>query len=469
MTVEQRKKRYIILGGGIAGLASARELVRRGYEVVVLEKNIEVGGLARTLVFDGFRFDIGGHRFHSNNDDVVNWVKELLGSDLLTVPRISHIRMGKRYVAYPLEFPGALRTFDPLTAAGMVISYLLVKFQKKKEVELSFEDWVVSRFGWGLYNVYFKPYTEKVWGIPTSELSAMWAAQRIGIPSLAQAVYRMFFPGRGKNRPKTIINEFYYPRLGFGMITDKLREIIEAAGNQVIGGATVKTVNPDIGLVTYELNGAHHEVQGDVIISTLPLNLMLKMLPSDSGAAEVLSNYKLDYRDLIIVDLALKRQNVSNDSWTYFPAKELVFGRTHEPKNWSSEMVPSPDVTSLAVEIFATRGETVWEMKDDEIVNKVVEQMDGIGLIKKSELIKGWVFRVPFGYPVYRVGYEKGLKAVRDFLMRYPNLHLVGRTGSFVYINSDGVIEDVFRLMRDLFPNTDVDVHALEKETGRWI
>ena len=466
-------QRYIVLGGGVAGLATARELVRRGYDVVVLEKGKEVGGLARTLVFDGFRFDIGGHRFHSNNPDVVAWVKELLGSDLLTVPRYSHIRMNGRYIDYPLQFPNALTSFPPLTAVKVILSYLMTKVTPRKEKELSFEDWVVARFGWELYKVYFQPYTQKVWGIPTSQLSAEWAAARIGIPSLLAAVYRMFFPGKGANRPKTIIDEFYYPRDGFGMVTDRLTEVVEEAGSKVIGGATVKTVNAQTGHVTYEKDGEMHEVTGDVIISTLPLTLLLRMMPAESGAHAVADAHQLEYRDIIVVDLALNRERVSNDSWTYFPASELIFGRTHEPKNWSPAMIPSPDVTSLCTEIFTSRGEGVWEMEDAAIVDKVATQMDEIGWIKKSELINGWVFRVPFAYPVYRVGYEKKIIEVKKFLDGFPKLHLVGRTGSFRYMNSDGVIEDVFRLMGDLFPEDDQRVRALEKATGqvtgRWI
>ncbi len=471
--MEVQAQRYIVLGGGVAGLATARELVRRGHDVVVLEKGMEVGGLARTLVYDGFRFDIGGHRFHSNNPDVVNWVKELLGDELLTVPRFSHIRMNGRYIDYPLQFPNALSSFPPLTAVKVILSYLATKVRPRKEHELSFEDWVVARFGWELYKVYFQPYTQKVWGIPTSQLSAEWAAARIGIPSLLAAAYRMFFPGKGANRPKTIIDEFYYPRAGFGMVTDQLTNVIENGTGKVLGGATVKTVDPRTGCVAYEKDGTMHEISGDIIISTLPITLLMRMLPEDTGANEMAENYQLEYRDIIVVDLALNRERVSTDSWTYFPAPELIFGRTHEPKNWSSAMIPSPDVTSLCTEIFTSRGEGVWEMTDDEIVQTVVNQMHDIKLIDKSELIKGWVYRVPFAYPVYRVGYEKKLGAVKEFVASFSNLHLVGRTGSFHYMNSDGVIEDVFRLMNDLFPEDEVRVRALEKATGqvsgRWV
>lgn len=456
----------IILGGGIAGLAVGYELARRGYQVTVLEKNTHAGGLARTLVFDGYRFDIGGHRFHSNNEDVVNWLRDLMGADLLQVPRLSHIRMGEKYIRYPLQFPGALKTFDPLTAVQVLLSYAWAKIKPLQEPHHTFEDWVIHRFGRKLYEVYFKPYTEKVWGIPTTELSAMWAAQRISLPSLAATVMRALIPGR--TPPPTIIDRFYYPREGFGMITDRLQEEIEARGGKVITDAAVTGVDPSSGMVTYTHDGAAHEVTGATIISTIPLSLLLRMLPAESGAPAVADSYELEYRDLIIVDLALKRDQVSTDSWTYFPDPKLIFGRTHEPKNWSAEMVPSPDVTSLAVEIFTTRGEPVWEMTDDAIIAKVVEQMNAIGWLNSSDFIKGWVLRVPYGYPVYRVGYQVHLQRVLDFLNRWDNLHLVGRTGSFKYMNSDGVIEDVFRLMGDLFPDEKQRVQALEKERERW-
>jgi protoporphyrinogen oxidase len=210
-------------------------------------------------------------------------------------------------------------------------------------------------------------------------------------------------------------------------------------------------------------------LKADQVVSTIPLNSLLQAIPEQFGSQEILQSYNLEYRDIICLFVALKRPQVSQDSWTYFPMRNLIFGRTHEPKNWSSEMVPSDDYTSLAVEIFSSRGESTWEMSDDAILDKVIEQMHQIGWISKADVHKSWVMRVPYAYPVYRVGYEPTLCRVKDYLGQWENLHLVGRTGSFHYMNSDGVIEDVFRLIEKLFPEGAAQVQSLSTAAGRWM
>ena len=463
-------QRFVILGGGIAGLATAYELLTRGCHVTLVEKGIEVGGLARTFEQDGFRFDIGGHRFHSNNPTVVQWLKDLLKDDLLTVPRISHIYLGGKFVNYPIQFPSALSVFSPFKAVQMVTSYLAAKLTERKRQDCSFEDWVVKRYGKALYKVFFKPYTEKVWGISCNQLSSTWASQRIGIPSLWRTIKHAIAPP--KNAPATAISEFYYPRAGFGMITEALKAKIVAMGGVIHTSTSLSQLVPtqngfQVGI--QHQDGTMYTIAAEQVVSTIPLNFLLQAIPEDLGSQNVLQQYDLEYRDLICLFVALKQQQVSEDSWTYFPAKNLTFGRTHEPKNWSHEMVPNDNFTSLAIEIFSSRGEATWEMSDADILSTVVEQMNQIGWIEKKDVYKSWVMRVPYAYPVYRVGYEEKLKGVKDYLSQWHNLHLAGRTGSFHYMNSDGVIEDVFRLIEELFPKEAADVKPLVSAAGRWM
>ncbi len=462
----------LVLGAGIAGLAAARELLRQGYEVVVIEKAAEVGGLARTFERDGFRFDLGGHRFHSNNPSVVSWLQDLLGSDLLVVPRFSRIHLEGRFVDYPIRFPGALSIFSPLKAAKMVGSYGLAKIAEARRPDVSFEDWVVKRYGRSLYAVFFEPYTEKVWGIPCRELSAQWASQRIGIPSMWRAIRHALVPP--KESLATAVSEFYYPRRGFGMICHRLHTEVLAAGGRVSTRTSLVRCTPRRQGFQVALSGPDGEretLEADRVVSTIPLSQLLATIPEELGSREVLSRYQLEYRDIICLFLALQRQRVSRDSWTYFPSKKLVFGRTHEPRNWSPEMVPDADVTSLAVEIFSSHGEAIWQLPDEAILELVAEQMDRIGWIARREIFKWWVLRVPFAYPVYRVGYEDELRQVKEYLGRWPRLHLVGRTGSFKYMNSDGVIEDVFRFLAEL-PSAGAPAASVERlpvEEARWL
>ncbi len=463
---------FVVFGGGIAGLTAAQALLKQGCQVTLVEKDQEVGGLARTFEREGFRFDIGGHRFHSNNPSVVQWLKDLLKSDLLTVPRISHIYMNGQFVDYPIQLAKAISIFSPLRAAQMTLSYLAAKVTESQRLDYSFEDWVVKRYGRALYEVFFQPYTEKVWGIPADQLSATWAAQRIGIPSFRKMIQQALSPAKAKDTPATAISQFYYPRSGFGMIPQALEREILQLGGKIYKGTTIARCTPSgqgFAITLQHQDGLQQILQADQVVSTIPLNYLLQAIPAELGSQEILQQYNLEYRDMICLFLAIDKPQVSQDSWTYFPLKNLLFGRTHEPKNWSAEMVPDDRYTSLAVEIFSSRGEAVWQMDDQEILATVVAQMDKIGWIKQADVHKSWVLRVPYAYPVYRVGYQTQLKAVQDYLSQWPNLHLVGRTGSFHYMNTDGVVEDVFRFMEQVFPQDGMTVKPLMSNTGRWM
>ncbi len=444
----------ILLGGGIAGLATGLELARKGRRVTIIEKGSVVGGLARTYVKGDFRFDVGGHRFHSPKPEIIGWVQDLMGADLLRVPRISHIYLQGKFVDYPVRFPNALSIFSPSQAAHVLSSYAAAAMRHRLNghtPDVSFEDWVVKRFGRAMYDVFFGPYTEKVWGIPCKELSADWAAQRISLPNLSETVKRALVPG--SEPPATIISHFWYPIAGFGMIPDRMASEIQRLGGRVITGAGVTgmVLLPDgRWQVSIEGKTGSDVLDGDRVISSIPLNLLLRALPAASGAHDIERDFQLTYRDMVLLFLALKlpggRTQVSEDSWTYFPQPELLCGRTHEPRNWSDAMAPE-GYTSLSAEVFTSRGETAWDTPDEQLVARAVREFESIGFLPANSLHDAWVLRVPFAYPVYYIGYADKVRTVKDFLAsRFTNLHLVGRTGSFRYMNSDGVIEDALAL-----------------------
>ena len=457
--ISKPDEQIILLGGGVAGLATGLELVRRGRQVTVIEKGPVAGGLAQTFQYETpagvFRFDIGGHRFHSHKPEIIGWVQDLMGADLLYVPRISRIylsddgKAGGKFVDYPLQFPGALSIFSPGQAVKILSSYAAATVRNRLDgsgPDVSFEDWVVRRFGRALYEVYFEPYTEKVWGISCQDLSADWAAQRISLPSLSEAVKRAISPGAAP--PATIISHFWYPRLGFGMIPDRMKREIERLGGRVLLGTGATGVTPlESGGFAVTINDGHGSqiLDADRVISSIPMNFLLACLPTESGSRQVAEDFKLRYRDIILIYLAIKTRQVSNDSWTYFPGRSLLVGRTHEPKNWSPLMAPD-GYTSLAAEVFTSQGEPTWEQADEVLVQRAVDDLTGIGFMTAGSLHQGWVKRVRFAYPVYDIGYADKVKTVRQFLAQWPNLHLVGRTGSFRYMNSDGVIEDALRM-----------------------
>ena len=457
--ISKPDEQIILLGGGVAGLATGLELVRRGRQVTVIEKGPVAGGLAQTFQYETpagvFRFDIGGHRFHSHKPEIIGWVQDLMGADLLYVPRISRIylsddgKAGGKFVDYPLQFPGALSIFSPGQAVKILSSYAAATVRNRLDgsgPDVSFEDWVVRRFGRALYEVYFEPYTEKVWGISCQDLSADWAAQRISLPSLSEAVKRAISPGAAP--PATIISHFWYPRLGFGMIPNRMKREIERLGGRVLLGTGATGVTPlESGgfAVTIDDGRGNQILDADRVISSIPMNFLLACLPTESGSRQVAEDFKLRYRDIILIYLAIKTRQVSNDSWTYFPGRSLLVGRTHEPKNWSPLMAPD-GYTSLAAEVFTSQGEPTWEQADEVLVQRAADDLTGIGFMTAGSLHQGWVKRVRFAYPVYDIGYADKVKTVRQFLAQWPNLHLVGRTGSFRYMNSDGVIEDALRM-----------------------
>ncbi len=459
---------FLILGGGVAGLTAARELLRLGQRAAVIEKGADVGGLARTVVRDGFRFDLGGHRFHSHNPAVLRWLRDLLGDDLLTVPRVSRIKLNGRYIPYPITLPTAITAFSPLQGVQAAASYFLARFSEQKRPDRSFEDWVIRRFGRAMYGRFFQPYTEKVWGIPGRELSADWAAQRIGLPGVWPAIRHSLRPAA--QPPATAVSRFYYPRAGFGMIPQALADDIRARGGTILTGTTPTRITAVPGGFEVTLRGPSGTQTwcAAELIATIPLGALLRLLASDSGGEAASRRFRLNYRGLICVFLALDRERVSGDSWTYFPEPEFIFGRTHEPKNWSLDMVPDGRCTSLGVEIFANPDEPVWSWPEAQIVDAVVSQLARIGWLSPEEVRDHWLLRLPHAYPIYDLGYGERLAQARQFLAQWPRLHLLGRTGSFRYMNSDGVIEDVFRFLDARFPAMEMAVPSLPEEDGRW-
>jgi protoporphyrinogen oxidase len=461
---------YVILGGGVAGLTMAREIARTGRSVMVVEKEGTVGGLSRTFRRDGFSFDLGGHRFHSNNPEVVAWLRELMREDLLRVRRLSRIHLQGRFVDYPIRLGQAVSAFGYAEAVRIAGSYAHALMVNHSGEARSFEDWVTRRFGRALYDIYFKPYTEKVWGIPCHELSADWASQRISLPSFTQAVYRALVPT--KNPPPTIIPYFYYPRLGYGTITDRMAEQVVEMGGAVMTSTALDRLRFDTDEAVVDIRGAADAVRTircQHVVSTIPVDLLLDALSHEPDVARAAAEMHLVYRGVLLIFLALDRPRVSPDSWTYFPNPALLFGRSHEPKNWSAAMVPGEQVTSLALEVFSSPGESAWKTDDGDLVDRAVNELEEIGWVRRREVLGAWVLRVPHAYPVYYLDYRDEVRKVRTVLGRWPRLSLVGRTGSFRYMNVDGIVEDCLRLVGELSLTRQSTVQPLAVDVGRWV
>ncbi len=433
----------VVLGGGLAGLAFALEATRHGKTAAVLESEAQVGGLSRTLTFGEYRFDIGGHRFYSHWPEVTDWLLDLMGGDMLEVGRRSHIRLDGHYVDYPIQFPGALTALSPGKMVQVLASYLGATLSPSgRHQDLSFEDWVVRRFGRALYDIYFRPYTEKVWGVDCGQISSEWASERIQLPSLAAAVKGSLM--RRAGGPATLASRFLYPTLGIGMIPERL-----AARAVASGRAAIHLESRALRLgkdgpqgdwhVHYDRRGEELEVRGHDLVSTIPLPALWRLLPASDPAPCVLDG-ELKYRGLACVFLATAGPRISDDTWIYFPDPHVGFGRIHEPPNWSAAMAPAGS-SSLCVEVFCSQGDGAWQRSDGELVEGVTADLEALGLVARKQVRDAWVLRVPAAYPCYLIGYERALQRARNHLAeRWPTLHLLGRTGTFQYMNMDAVI-----------------------------
>jgi protoporphyrinogen oxidase len=443
---------FLVLGGGLAGLTFALEAGRRGRSVVVLEREDQVGGLARTLRFGEFRFDIGGHRFHSRWPEITQWVLALLAGEVCDVRRRSRIRLDGKYIDYPLRFPNALTAFSPLQATRILATYLQVALlSDPKRVDVSFEDWIVRRFGRALFDVYFKPYTEKVWGLSCDRISADWASQRIRLPSLKTAVLGSLLGG--SPTPSTLVAKFLYPQLGIGVLPARIAEAAMSTGRATVNvGSRVLHIEPagaDRGwTVAAQGPGGETTVTGTQVVSTLPMDRLVGMLPIPKPEADVLAT-DLPYRSLACVFLTVDGARISDDTWTYFPDRHVLFGRTHEPANWSRRMAPE-GATSLCVEVFCSEGDEAWCRPDDDLIEGVVADLDRLCFLPRHRVGQAHLLRVSHAYPVYQVGYTDHLARTTSVLARWPTLHLLGRTGTFRYLNMDAVIRDGLQLAKTL-------------------
>lgn len=436
-----------IIGAGPAGLTAGYLLTKQGKRVAIIEKDATyVGGISRTVEHEGYRFDIGGHRFFSKSQQVVDLWNEILPDDFIQRPRMSRIYYEGKFYSYPLRAFEALTNLGILRSASCMASYGLSKMFPIREVK-SFEDWTSNQFGRRLYSIFFKTYTEKVWGMPCNEMSADWAAQRIKGLSLWGAVTDGLKRSLGLNkRPndgqavKTLLETFRYPRLGPGMMWDAARDKIVATGKgEVLMGHALKQLASD-GRGGWRLSATGPD--GDVVItaghaiSSAPMRELaarLHPLPATTIQAN-----NLKYRDFLTVALKIRSEDLFPDNWIYIHDSKVKVGRVQNFRSWSPEMVPDEGVACVGLEYFCFEGDGLWSLADDELIALATREMDILGLVSPDKVIGGAVVRQEKAYPVYDEDYAANVDAMRGELeAKHPTLHLVGRNGMHRYNNQD--------------------------------
>jgi protoporphyrinogen oxidase len=432
----------VVIGAGPAGLTAAYELARRKTPVVVLEQDSLVGGLARTVEYRGFRFDIGGHRFFTKIASLKSLWHTMLGADLLIRPRLSRIFYGGHFFDYPLKPLNALRNLGAGESLLILGSYILSKIAPVSP-ETSFADWVSNRFGKRLYRKFFESYTEKVWGIPCRTISAQWAAQRIQELTLRTTLTNMFFGNRFKKDTqsiKTLIEEFLYPRLGPGMMWDAFqREIIRSGGVIQLESKVVSFHHDGEQIVAVDVmnnkqRAVYHPKQ---VISSMPLLHLIHALSPLPPETVMAAANALNYRDFVTVALIVDAAVLFQDNWIYVHDNSVRVGRIQNYKNWSPDMVPDQTKTCLGMEYFCTVGDDLWSMADHDLVLLATHELAAIGLAKESLIRDGVVVRMPKAYPVYDEEYPQAVATIREYLDRFVNLQVVGRNGMHRYNNMD--------------------------------
>lgn len=430
------ERQVVIIGGGPAGLTAAYELTKLNIRPIVIEKRDQVGGIARTENYKGYYFDMGGHRFFTKSREVNEMWREILGPDFLRRPRLSRIFYRKRFFYYPLRPLNALKELGLVDGFLNFLSYVQWQIWPSQE-ERTFEQWVTNRFGRRLFLTFFKTYTEKVWGIPTNELSAEWAQQRIKNLSLGSAIVSMFI--RPKDKITSLIEEFDYPRRGPGMMWKAVQAEVERRGGQVLLNAEVVRICREGSRVTgvvIRRNGVEELIAGSDFITSMSVRELVERM-EDAPAPVVEAASSLKYRDFLTVCLIIDQADLFPDNWIYVHEPDVKVGRIQNFKNWSPDMVPDQSKTSLGLEYFCNEGDELWNMADADLVELGTQELARMGLAQRTDVIDGCVHRVEKSYPVYDSTYREHLSHVRGFVESLDNLVTIGRNGLHRYNNQD--------------------------------
>lgn len=424
----------VVLGAGPAGLTSAVEALKLNKSVLVLEIDDQVGGISKTVQIDGWRFDLGGHRFFTKVKRVEDFWKSTLSSkDFLKRPRLSRIYYNDKFFDYPLKPINALLSLGFFETLRCVVSFFWAKIRPPRD-QSHFEGWVVARFGWRLYKIFFKTYTEKVWGIPTTKLSSAWAAQRIKNLSLSRAILDAF-GFKGKSQIVTLIDSFDYPKLGPGMMWEKCAQIIEESH---LGEIRMKSwcvsIEQQNEQIVVQTNT--ERVNCSKLISSIPLSALPALVGcKDADVMNAAAN--LSYRDFLTVGIVVSGVETFPDNWIYVHAPDVRVGRIQNFRSWSPDLV-KPGFSFLGLEYFVDEGDDLWEMDDTDLVRLGAKELIQLGLVSQERVINGYVVRVPKAYPVYDETYEEDVSCIADWLDKaWPDIYTVGRNGMHRYNNQD--------------------------------
>lgn len=443
------EENIVVLGAGPAGMASAFELCKTDRKVTVIEKNETVGGLSRTLQYGEFRTDLGPHRFFSQNQYLYDLIEDVLGERWIKVDRLTRFYVNNRFFLYPIEFKDALLNIGLHKAFSIIFDYSYERFKKIfiNSKPVSFEEKIISDFGRALAELNMLNYTEKIWGLPCSEISTDWASQRIRGLSITAVLKKALKKKQGKG-PKTLVDQFFYPDLGTYLIYEEMKNRISKNDTQEkncsfkFNSYPVKIFHGDnkINKVLVRTKDGEESIIPAQMISTIPITEFVDLLEPGAPVEVSRAVRNLKFRSHVSLFITLNKPSVFPDQWVYLPDKEIPFGRIMEPKNFSKKMAPA-DKTSLLVEFFCWENDKIWNSGREELFKLAIKWLERLDFIKEKEVIEYYIHKEKYAYPVYDLNYREHLEKTKDYLNKFKNLIYTGRSGSFRYNNQDHALK----------------------------
>lgn len=457
-------KKIIIIGAGPAGLSAAYTLSKSNYRVEIFEFSSQVGGMSKSFDLWGQKVDLGPHRFFSKEPKVNAFFDEIVQDDYTLVDRLTRIYYKGRFFDYPLKFFNVLKNLNLLVIIDILYHYTKQQIFPIKNPK-NFEEWVVNRFGYKLYSIFFKNYTEKLWGISCTDIDSDWAAQRIKGLSLFEAVINSII-GDKNSKHKTLVDQFKYPNNGTGALYEKTEKMIVENAGTIHKEMPIKKVlvedNVCVGVITTD-NKKHF---ADYVISSMPLTSLIKGFNSVPNKVS-LACEKLFFRNTILVYLEIERENLFEDNWIYIHSPDVRHGRITNFRNWCSSLNKDKKSTILCMEFWAFEKDKIWKSEDDFIYKLAENELKKIGLIEKSEKILNYkTIKVPRSYPVYEIGYKEHLQNIESFLNEISNLSVIGRYGSFKYNNQDHSILMGILAAENIIYDKNVDLWEINTDTN---
>lgn len=456
--------RPVVIGSGPAGISAAHALSGREIPSLILEKDSQIGGLCKTVEYKGFRCDIGGHRFFTKNQEIQGLWESILGQEFMIRPRVSRIYYRGKFFHYPLRIGNALRGLGILTSSAVISSYLKSQIFPIKP-ERNFAEWVSNRFGHKLFTIFFKTYTEKVWGIPCTDISADWAAQRIRNLSLGKALLHSLGVGK-RHQVASLIEKFHYPRYGPGQMFEAMLDRAVRQGAELHRNQEVIEVTYQQNKITEVKTMSHGQVLTfpcSHCFSSMPLDELVKKLrplPPDRvlGAA-----HALRYRSIITVNLLFRQPTLIPDNWIYIHSPEIQACRLQLYANWSPYMVPAASFSSVGFEYFCNENDGLWALPHDALIAKALSDLGKLGFYRKEDLLDGFVVRYAKAYPIYEKNYMENVRIIREWLSLFDNLYCIGRYGQFRYNNMDHAMMTGILAVRRML-GEDVDPWSVNAE-----